>query len=404
MATFTVSVLKHQKRRDDKYPVSIRVTHNGKSAYIGTKMYITDKQLNKNLKIKDPFVLRELNEMITVYEEEKIKLGFKLSLYNAKELSEYLIRTTTCKTDIDMLSFAAEHISELKEKGRHGTASITQNTINSLKCFTNKEKLYFSEITINFLRKYERWLSVEKEKPVKGRGVSLYMGQIKMLFNKAINLYNDEDKGEIVITNYPFRKYKIPKEPTPEKRARPVEDIRAIINYMPTGKHDEFAKDLFLLSFCLVGMNAIDMLTCPAPVNGRLTYYRKKTTARRGDKAEISVKIEPEIEYLFAKYKGAGAYAFNFYETFTGNKQLNKVLSKGLKIISENLGISHITYYAARHSWATIAVNDCNIPLSDVHEALNHSDSAMKITEMYVIKDWSRIDRANRKVINYVFS
>jgi len=63
-----------------------------------------------------------------------------------------------------------------------------------------------------------------------------------------------------------------------------------------------------------------------------------------------------------------------------------------------------LSYYYARHSWATIAYNDCGIDMQTIHEALNHaSDSSMKITDIYVKKDFTRIWEANRKVLDFVF-
>jgi hypothetical protein len=60
------------------------------------------------------------------------------------------------------------------------------------------------------------------------------------------------------------------------------------------------------------------------------------------------------------------------------------------------------TYYA-RHSWATIARNKCKISKSDIGECLNHADPDRKTADVYIEKDWSFIDEANRKVISYVF-
>jgi hypothetical protein len=38
-----------------------------------------------------------------------------------------------------------------------------------------------------------------------------------------------------------------------------------------------------------------------------------------------------------------------------------------------------------------------------VHEGLNHVDNATKITDIYIKKDFARINEANKKVIEYVF-
>lgn len=56
----------------------------------------------------------------------------------------------------------------------------------------------------------------------------------------------------------------------------------------------------------------------------------------------------------------------------------------------------------SRHSWATIARNECEVSMDDVSICLNHK-SGHSVTDTYVKKDWSVIDRANRKVIDFVF-
>ena len=54
MATFKAIV--RTKRKDGFYQVYIRCVHNKKPGYIKTDKLVTDKQLDKNGDIKDPFV------------------------------------------------------------------------------------------------------------------------------------------------------------------------------------------------------------------------------------------------------------------------------------------------------------------------------------------------------------
>lgn len=78
-------------------------------------------------------------------------------------------------------------------------------------------------------------------------------------------------------------------------------------------------------------------------------------------------------------------------------------MNKGLKQIGTALGIDDLEFYAARHSWATIARNDCGIDQYTVHAALNHVDDKMRVTDIYIAKDWGPVNDANLKVMNYVF-
>lgn len=56
------------------------------------------------------------------------------------------------------------------------------------------------------------------------------------------------------------------------------------------------AKDLFILSFAMMGMNSADFYNAPTVENGIISYQRTKTRTRREDKAEMKVRIEPEIK------------------------------------------------------------------------------------------------------------
>ncbi len=52
---------------------------------------------------------------------------------------------------------------------------------------------------------------------------------------------------------------------------------------------------------------------------------------------------------------------------------------------------------------ATIALNKCGIDKYIVHEALNHTDESMRVTDIYIERDFVNENKANAKVIKYVF-
>lgn len=65
--------------------------------------------------------------------------------------------------------------------------------------------------------------------------------------------------------------------------------------------------------------------------------------------------------------------------------------------------LQKFSFYSARHSWATIARNDLRIDKWTIHEGLNHVDGATKITDVYIKRDFTRINEANFQMIEYVF-
>jgi integrase len=72
--------------------------------------------------------------------------------------------------------------------------------------------------------------------------------------------------------------------------------------------------------------------------------------------------------------------------------------------IVKAMRLQDFSFYSARHSWATIARNDLNIDKWTIHEGLNHVDNATKITDVYIKRDFTRINEANFKVIEYVLA
>ena len=56
-----------------------------------------------------------------------------------------------------------------------------------------------------------------------------------------------------------------------------------------------------------------------------------------------------------------------------------------------------------RHTWATIARNDCRINKDDVALCLGHEDCDNKVTDVYIQYDYSIIDESNRKVLATLF-
>lgn len=446
MATFKICIFEHQKRDDGKYPVSIRVYHRrktekkGKYAYINTSIYVSEKQIlrkasfNKDhekeitLSIKDVFVVNDCNSRILKYENlVSQKLGYNIELYSTKELAGYLIREGAPGSDssIDFIEFSRKHFDQLVKKGKKSTAIRHRQAINAMIDFCNgREKIYITEINVKFLNQFETYLRgartlkrknqfgnvvTTKKKGLSDIGIFDYMTDIRTLFNAAINEYNDEGRDEIKIKHYPFRKYKLKKGPEPNKKVLTIEQIRSIRD-LPDDQlilqRSIMARDVFLLSFYLAGTNTADLYDVKksAYKNGRLTYQRQKTRDRRQDKALISVKINPEVNYLFEKYKDKkGLRVFNFANMYSTYHIFNANMNKGLKKVAKACEIEEkLTTYFARFSFATIARNDCGVSRDDIGMSLNHVDRALKITDGYLKKDWAIIDNAIRKVIDHL--
>lgn len=423
MATFKICVFEHQKREDGMYPISIRLTNNRKSVYINTGNYVTRSQISKDFKsIRDIEVTRSIDKQINKYQDIiRDNLGPEVTSYSVQELYNYLTKQSTEKNLIDFVKFSRGYIEDMMVAGRTEYGKLMSTTINSLVDFFQREEIFIKEITSKNLQKYAEYLKTErrmirpdrlgkdlviKRAPVCDRTLSDYMTNIRTLFNAAVDHYNDEEMGITVITHYPFRKYKIERNFESAKRNLSIDDLKAIrdlpdmnnrqLTRMPLGR------DIFMLSFYLLGTNVADLYDLDSYKDGRISYNRRKTKSRRSDKAYISIKVQPEAIPLIEKYRDkTDKRVFKFHSLYADHKSFLKHVNAGLKQVAKKTGITDdLSSYYARHSWATLARNKCDIRLEDINLSLNHVDLNMKMTDIYIDKDWSQIDNANRKVLD----
>ena len=304
-----------------------------------------------------------------------------------------IIAYVTRQKETGRVDFLAFYESEIKEVKNAGTAGIYKTSLNNLRTYTN-DILFAEDIDYEFVKKYAAYI----EKHTQGRAVSLYLANLRHILNQAKKTFNKEEIGEVRIPLNPFNKFKIPKQQITKKRTLSVKQIKQIKELPDKGIRWDLARDCFMLSFYLMGMNSADMYHCPKCTN-RIEYERRKTKDRRSDSAFISIKIQPEAVPVIEKYKGKDLQ-FRFSKMYATAQDFNKAINKGLKQIGESIGIDDLEFYAARHSFASIGQNVCGIDKYTIHECLNHTDPEMKVTDMYINKDWSRLDKANRIVLN----
>lgn len=404
MATFKPEVRMDNLRSDNTYSIRIRITHNRKVKRIPTSIYVDKKEVTKSGKIKNQQIIDQLEDIVREYRKKVTALSVAIEVMTIDELTEYLTKKDeTLK--VDFFEFSEKWIA--KNKDKHGI-QIFVSMLNTLEKFLGRRRLDFKEINYRFLKSFEEHLGQR-------RRLSLYMGKIRHLYNEAKLEYNDEEYGRILIPWSPFAKYSIPNiEPTKDRTLN-AEQIRQIyeLPYKPNRFKSRpcaynVAKDVFILSFCLMGMNTADLYLCEelAESNGRytITYNRAKTSARRYDKARISVDVHPFLVPLFEKYRNPRkGKIFSFVNRYCDYTQLNKSVNKGLKEVGKAIGIDDLEFYAARHTFATIARNKLGYDKSTVGEALNHVEKENKITDIYIQKDFSIINKLNKEVIEYVF-
>ncbi len=413
MATVREVVLPHTQKKDGTWNVKIRISFKRKSSYIDTQHFVGQKQLRKDFTIRDEFILTILNPVIDSYRKRISELGESLELYTSKSLAEYLTRTEATAESIYIIAFGGEQISFLDKQKRTGSRNDLRKVVNSLRDYFKSEFVPITEIRSKMLEDYERYLRSErtllrpdrfgnllerKSKGLSDIGLHNHMRDLRILFNAAVKQFNDPELGIMIIKHYPFEKYKIVSPPDTNKRKLSVEDILKIRDAeLPKNTRTEMARDLFMLSFYLCGMNPIDLYRLPGELkdkDGRLDYNRSKTKGRRKDKAFISIRIPDVARSILSKYCGTLNTRYASHENF------DRALSFGMRKIGAHLGIKKLQFYDARHAFADLARNKCGFQKDDVAMALNHKDNSNSVTDVYLSKDWTIVDRLQRGVLS----
>ena len=247
------------------------------------------------------------------------------------------------------------------------------------------------EIGIPWLTRFESWLAQTNSKNAR----NILLRNIRAVFNYALDCE--------YTTNYPFRRFKIRPEAT-RKRAMTVEQLRSLAVY-PVEDYQEFYRDMFVLMFCLIGINVVDLYSLGGIVDGRVEYRRAKTHRL------YSIKVEPEAQAIIDKYHGT-KNLLCIADRWTTHSQFGKQMNKALKRMGEMQRVGRggkkvfepivpgLTTYWARHTWATIAAS-LDIPKETIAHALGHGNDT--VTDIYIDFDKKKVDEANRKVLDFVF-
>jgi len=419
MLTIKAEVRKDKLRKDGTYNVKVRFTKEKKVKRISTDLFARQDELTSNFEFKeDSLIKQEADRLVLHYRDLMIRLHLDSDKHSLDEIVTILSSGDLIDKPIDFIQFAKSWISQATIKGK----SCYLTALNSIIRFNGSDYLNIKDINSTYVKGYKDFLIKEKnertqELITKGKRVpsnrtlSLYLMIFRHLFNEAKKHYNNEEQGLHIITNSPFEYVTVPRQEATRKRAISPELIRKIWHlpyqgiYKGASHTNRFnlAKDCFIISFCMMGINSTDLYNAVDYDGEYLTYNRMKTKDRRLDKAKMVVKVPAIIKPLIEKYRdSSGERVFSFYHTYRDEKAFNKAINKGLKQIGEILKIEDLEYYAARHSWATIAINKLGINKYTVHASLNHIDESMRVTDIYIERDFHNENEANRQVIKYV--
>lgn len=395
--TVSYTVPNNTWKNDGTNLVRLRFTFKRQGRFVKTNLIVHKKDM-VGQRIKNSDIRRKAEELIERMEKAISHLDcFALQSMTIDQVVQFVVEDDE-GFKLDFFEFADKIIAE--KKGQ--PAKSYRTAVNAFRSFIGKETLDISEISSPLMRDWERFLVAKYGEGA--RAVSAYPACVAFIHGQARLRYNREEDGILRIKN-PFQFYKPPRQKTGRHRALEIEDIQNMIDVRGCLKgREKLGVDVFLISFALMGMNAPDLYTCKLRGEDVLHYYRTKTRTRRDDKAEMFVTIDKKVESLIKEYFApeGSETAFDFCNRYKNYILFGENVNEGLKKYSDRIGRTdkndRITLYWARHSWATIAYS-CGVDKGVINDGLCHVDRDMKITDIYIKKNWKIIWDGNAKVM-----
>lgn len=381
-ATVNVICYKSKVLKNNESPLMVRVCKDRKRKYISLGISVNPAYWDFNRNAPKPqcpnkeYIDSLIAQKVQEYSAQIIELKSMNRDFTATSLVEKVSKPNKVKTVGEVF---VEQMNLLKQAQKLSYMLSIQQTYNSLLEFNKHLNIYFVDIDVSWLKRYEAWLRKQglASNTIKGKFVD-----IRTMYNIAI------DENIVKVEHYPFRKFKIAKlQQETAKRAISKEDITRIIEYKTDNPLVQFAIDIFTFSYIMGGINFVDIstLTKENMMDNRLVYIRHKT------KKLIQLPLQDKAIELIEKYHDDGnPYLFPILKAYhkTEQQKFNRVhkiisnVNNRLKKIGKELEIPvTLTTYVARHSHATV-LKKAGVATSIISESLGHSSE--KITQVYL--------------------
>ncbi|MDU7314125.1 MAG: site-specific integrase [Prevotella bivia] len=345
MATIKLAVLKHTKAKDGTYKIRISIGHKSETHYI-----VTPYSVNALSEFVNGMVVRlpnaheiniKLRNLLNDYEERLERIPSPDD-YTCKELRDLLKSMRPHSSTATFLQTSEQYQKELIEDGRGSYAGMLQNSLRLFFEFTGGD-VFLSEISTITISEFERWL---KRKGVSQTYISMNLSMTRTIINRAIRM-------QLVTYNiHPFTYWKRPADPEREIDIS-VEEVRAIRDAQPRLKKQKIARDIFMLSYYLGGINLIDLLNIDFRGVSVLEYTRHKSRNMKLSDKRISFTIQPEAKELITKWMNRNTGRLDFGYQFS-YKNFLAYVTRSIKSLAQDLDLpdyKKVCYYTARKSF-----------------------------------------------------
>lgn len=417
-------------KKTSRVTVAIRVSHHGKSGYISTGVNVgcSPSSCGKMLpRWTDGMVTSAEPEWISKNRAAEDFLVAVRARYERIAAPGLMTCAELCRTlreeapacmpaDATVRSALADYLEQRRQDVSANYCRMVVHSVERLCAWAGKD-IPLRDISPELLRLYQRHLAalkretVQKEayfsqkykqvryrrKTVTGKALSAAsvgkeLSHVKAVVNYAVS-------ADLVrYPSDPFSSVVIGRSRARETDVAP-EIIRKIRDAVLDSPGQSLARDTFMLSFYLGGMNYKDMLA--ADFSGDIVVYcRAKTRTLTAVRQTVKVPVLPEAREILDRRTKKGRWCSGL--KFSDSRDEIGYIGKHLRKMAEALGLPPCTtFYSARKSFGQYALE---IGISDTvtDYLMGHSDSRRGVISYYSRVTPRMAGLALRKVADYM--
>lgn len=395
MATLKLTIFKAKVLKDGRHKIRIAVCHKQETCYIVTRFIIDNLSQFKDgqvVKRADASIINtKLRNMMNDLQNKLDEINHQ-SLYSCKQIKDMLVSELDSqgKQNITYQKACSDFITDLKSEGRESYAVLIERSCRYFTEFTRGE-IPMSDITPNMIEGFSRYLKTKRN--IGNTTIGMMMSQIKAVINRNIN------SGYLRYDIHPFVNKKIPKSPVREVDIS-LESLNMIRESTPKEKKYIVARDVFMLSFYLGGMNLIDIMNTRF-INDKVDYVRIKTRLKTETEQHCLLPITEPAKIIIDRWIDKKTRKLDFGYKFSYHN-FSRYTCRSLAALAKDLGIKEkVVFYSARKSFAQYAF-DLGIPDSIIDYCLAHSDKGRGVVRYYTKTRFKQAEIAINRVIDYI--
>lgn len=386
MATLKLVIVPAKRLVNGKHKIRVALSHNSNTRYIPTDVIISDGEFKDGMVVNrdDASHLNVKLRNILNYYQNIIDETMQLGSYTCSEVIKLLLKEHRY-SNAKFSDAMKEYLEELKEEERYKSEKLYRLACESF--IRECGNIFLNMITEKDIKTFRRNLEKRHLSPTT---VRIYMTLVKVVIHFA------EKRKMCKFEDNPFEDVSTPSANVRELDLT-IREIKAIRDLEAPKYNICVARDIFMLSYYLGGMNLVDMLEVDFRKN-YIEYYRQKTKNKKHGESKTAFSIQPEARDIINKYmKKNGKLVFGKYDTFG---KAYSVISRKMDELAELAGIrKRVVFYSARKSFVQHGF-DLGIALETLEYCIGQSMKTNRPIFNYVRVMRNHADKAMRQIFD----